>query len=345
MKKSITFFVLVAIIATANAAVLTVNNNANSPGQYTNAQTAINAANPGDTIYISGSNSSYGDIHINKKLTVFGTGYNPQKQNPLVSSVGYVYLDSINSTSGASGSLIEGLYITSYFQCSNSYPFYNIKVKRNYISNGYIYVYGNSWLIQNNYIYGLNLNNNSNIQIVNNIITYFVSGSNQTQPSLLIANNLFIDANSSGYAISSISNAIISNNIFYGISPGTSTSQCNACTFNNNITFGSSNNTLPYANNTGSGNITNQNPKFTSIATINYTYTATDNYILQTSSPGHNAGTDATDIGPFGGTYPFPSEPIGLEPNIPQVKTMTISNNVIPVGGTLNLSVKAKKQN
>ncbi len=344
MKKSITFFVLVAIIATANAAVITVNNNPNSPGQYTNAQTAINAANPGDTIYLSGSSTSYGDIHVNKKLTIFGTGQNPQKQNPLVSSIGYLYLDSINSTSGASGSLIEGLYIGSYLQCVSSYPFYNIKIKRNYFAN-YIYVYGNNWLIQNNYVYGINLNNNSNIQIVNNIITYYISGSSQTQPTLLIANNLFIDSYSSGNALSSLSNAIISNNIFYGISPGSSTSQCNACTFNNNITFGSSNNTLPYANNTGSGNITNTNPKFTSIATINYTFTTTDNYTLQASSPGHNAGTDATDIGPFGGTYPIPSEPIGWEPNIPQVKTMTISNNVIPVNGTLNISVKAKKQN
>jgi hypothetical protein len=101
---------------------------------------------------------------------------------------------------------------------------------------------------------------------------------------------------------------------------------------------------LPYGTNTGSGNIANQDPQFTTIQTLNYTFSAFDDYRLLSTSPGHNAGTDGTDIGPFGGFNPFPSSPIGGEPKIPQVKNMNINNTSLPLNGNLNINVKGKKQ-
>src|SRR5690348_3604854 len=100
-------YVLTSILAlslalNSFATVITVDNNANSPGQYSGLQTAINSAAPGDTLYVSGSVTSYGNVTINRRLTVIGTGYNPLKQMPLVSTVGTITLDSVLSVSGAS---------------------------------------------------------------------------------------------------------------------------------------------------------------------------------------------------------------------------------------------------
>jgi len=51
-------FLLIA--GNAHAAILTVNNNSTSPGQYTSLQAAITAAHAGDTLLVSGSNTDYG---------------------------------------------------------------------------------------------------------------------------------------------------------------------------------------------------------------------------------------------------------------------------------------------
>ena len=52
MKKLILLCVAAGSLFTAKAAVITVSNNPNSPGQYTSLQTAIDAAASGDTLYV-----------------------------------------------------------------------------------------------------------------------------------------------------------------------------------------------------------------------------------------------------------------------------------------------------
>lgn len=346
MKKTITILSLAITTLIANATVITVNNNSNSPGQYTDLQTAIDAANAGDTIYVSGSTTSYGTISINKTLALFGTGANPQKQIPVVSSIGTVNFDTLMNVSNASGTVISGFDILGEVGVYFTHPTQptNIQIKRNDLSNGSINVESNNWLVENNIVFRVNIGNNNNVIVNNNIVIYDITGSDQ--PNVVITNNLFIaPSNPNGTCLSGISNATISNNIFYGTSPGPGNGGCTNSTFNKNLTFTTSQDTIPYGSNVGSGNIINQDPKFTSLQTINFTFTPTDDYRLLTTSPGYNIGTDGTDIGPFGGGSPFPSSPIGGEPNIPQVKTMNITNTVIPVNGTINLSVKGKKQN
>jgi len=106
MKNLLYVLLCFAAILPATSAVITVDNSANSAGQYTGLQAAINAANAGDSIYISGSITSYGTVTLNKRLILFGTGYNPAKQSPLVSTTGTITLDTVTSVSGASGSRI-----------------------------------------------------------------------------------------------------------------------------------------------------------------------------------------------------------------------------------------------
>ena len=153
MKKTILILSLAITTLIANAHVITVSNNPNSPGQYTDFQTAITAANAGDTIYVSGSITDYGPITINKRLALFGTGANPQKQFPFVSSIQQITLDSNISISGASGSIIEGFKISnSIIGSSGNYIIKNIQISRNNFSA--INVLGPNWNIENNIING-----------------------------------------------------------------------------------------------------------------------------------------------------------------------------------------------
>ena len=102
----------------SSATIRTVNNNKSGPGQFTSFSNAIKATANYDTIYVSGSPNSYGFQSINKILTIIGTGHNPDKQNPLVSSFNY-----IDCLTGSSGSKFIGItfFSTSVNSVNASY--------------------------------------------------------------------------------------------------------------------------------------------------------------------------------------------------------------------------------
>lgn len=341
MKKSLTPAILIAIcaVSSVSAKVITVSNAPNSPGLYTSLQTAIDSASSGDTIYVHGSGTSYGNVTVKKRITLFGTGHNPSKTNPFVSEIGNIQLDSLSGVSGASGSKIAGLKLNRVSGYGGTGGTKNITVQRNYFVSGgtKISITGSGWIIENNIISSasVNANNHSTIIFRNNIFnSSYINSSSQA--TVLISNNIFLGSAS---AFSSVSNALIANNIFSGSTPNGS--NVNTNTFSNNITYQTSSDTIPIGTNTGSGNFIAQNPQFMNVPvnTFNYSY----DFTLDTISPGINAGTDGTDIGAFGGAMPFVD--MTGSPAIPQMKFISILNPVIPVGDSLNVIIKAKKQN
>jgi hypothetical protein len=79
MKKFLPIALMATVLTTGSlkANQLTVSNLSTSPGQYTSLQTAINAANAGDTILVSGSGTDYAlntTINISKPVTLYGPG-------------------------------------------------------------------------------------------------------------------------------------------------------------------------------------------------------------------------------------------------------------------------------
>jgi hypothetical protein len=60
MKTILTTLIVGIFSLSSMATVHTVSNNPNSPGEYNNLQTAIDAATNGDTLYVHGSPTSYG---------------------------------------------------------------------------------------------------------------------------------------------------------------------------------------------------------------------------------------------------------------------------------------------
>ena len=67
-----------------------------------------------------------------------------------------------------------------------------------------------------------------------------------------------------------------------------------------------------------------------------YTY----NLHLRPNSPLHNAGTDGTDIGIYGGLFPWKE---GSVPFNPHIQTKTIGN-ITDGNGNLQINIKVKAQ-
>ncbi|MFT2007147.1 hypothetical protein ACMA1I_00595 [Pontibacter sp. 13R65] len=333
MKKILLLLLVMISVSELQAKVLTVSNRAGASAQYQTVPAAIAAAAAGDTIYIHGSETNYGAITLDKKLTIIGTGHKPKKELALISELTSVTIGVQNAA--ASGSALIGLKLSSV--STSNYGQKDIVIRRCYISN--IVANGTTggictnWIIENNIFSSLQTSSNRtnvyNFLIRNNIITSYLYYTN----ACVINNNIFLGSQSPSF--SDVHYAIIQNNVFYGRSP----QGANNSTLNNNISFNSTETAMPYGTNSGSNNKVNVDPKFITYSggTFNYEH----NYNLQASSPGKAAGTDGTDIGIYGG--------MGFsetgEPPIPMVRAFSIQNGVVAPNGKLNVIIKAEAKN
>lgn len=343
MKTPIFLSLLLLLFCPLSAAIITVDNSANGGGQYSNLQTAVDNAVSGDTIHIIGSNTSYGNLVLNKQLTLIGAGYNPPNQLSLSTVLVSISLGNSSGLGSAAGSTITGVTFSN-LTSSGSASHDNITIERCEVSNLYLPSNGNSsnWVIQNNIISSIIIYNSSNCIIRNNVITSTISTSDE--PSVLITNNNFVSNNTGGTVFSNIQFATIANNIFFN---GRNPQGCTSSTFNNNLTFNTSNNLLPYGNNSGTGNLVGIDPMFTNVPSgiFDFAY----DYRLLGTSQAASAGTDGTDIGIYGGIHSFPiGGPVpyltSAMPRVPQVLEVNIQNTTIFQGGPLQVQVKARKQ-
>jgi len=326
-----------ALLLSANKAfptILTVSNNIAISAQYSDIPTAIAAASSGDTIYIHGSNVNYGNITINKPLVLIGPGYGPTNPTGFAAQIGYLYLDTITGVSGASGTYIAGLYI-NYINMTgayNSVALNNITIRRNQIT-GYLYIgYSNTqchnWTISENLInsisYSIDQSNTSNILVNNNIISYMYNAYNSIYVNDIIYYN-------PTFSVCTVSNCIF-------IYSATNNSSSNS-TFNNNL-FSSAFNFTNGSNIFSPANqaTTNSDPQF--VGGTATTYLSISDYHLKTASAGHNAGTDATDLGVYGGT----SFIWGGTPPVPMVYFYNLKPNYVQSNGNLNITVSVKNQ-
>jgi hypothetical protein len=70
------------------------------------------------------------------------------------------------------------------------------------------------------------------------------------------------------------------------------------------------------------------------------TYLSISDYHLKVASTGHNAGTDGTDLGVYGGTGFL----WGGTPPVPMIYFYNLKPNYVQANGTLNITVSVKNQ-
>jgi hypothetical protein len=338
--KRILFLAVFALVAiTTNATVITVNNGTVGAGQYTAIQDAVDASQVGDTIYIHGSQTSYGNVTLNKRLVLIGAGHHPKgTQYNFPTTLGTILLSQGNSTTIPTGSIIKGIFFANIYGSGGSLDVNNIVVERCFVSS-FMQVEGSGWIIKNNFSDSIYIGGNKNIIISNNYFINFITSSNQ--PSVIITNNIFLQ----NFYLSALNYATVTNNIF--IKPGNSNFSGTQNTFNKNImVYADPANFIDYptANNTGVGNLNTIENQFTETIPLNISLTNSLEYswrLLETSL-GYKYGTDGTNIGVYGGSYQMPNLTGAV--NIPQMISLDIQNSVIPKNGTLTIEFKARGQ-
>ncbi len=349
----------------ANATIITVCNGPDV-ADYTDLQEAIDNASPGDSLYVCGSGVSYGDIDIDKQLYLIGAGIYPDKEYNIPSKINDIDFTINESTQQmeAHGTVMDGFHITYFTAYIDISGLGNFDVNDLVVSNCFLAqstnLRGNNIIIKNNvFSSGLynRLDNLSNFEVSNNVFlnagVLYAKGTN-----INIVNNLFVDSDytgnflgSSGSSTNRIEGAVIRNNIFYGADDNISVINSH---FENNIAYKNGGDFLNIdftsgSNNTATGNII-ADPMFTNPVIVNSGDPLNDNdylngivdYSLQTGSPALNAGTDGTDIGSTGGTNPFQMRG---EPGIPQVRSITLDNNEVVPGQTLQINVVSTRDN
>lgn len=324
----------------AHARVITVSNNGNSPGQYTDINAAITAAANNDTLYIHGSPTSYGAITLDKPLTFIGAGGLPNKNFRFPTTFASIVLAyNANFTRSASGSRLYGLECSTIILSGENITFNaraisNITIERCKVSGSIQATSGtqNTALchqginIRNCTVVYCNLYSSRTSIFANNIVTGSVSGGEERVGTWLISNNLFFPGPQFGYntSLGACRAAVITNNIFYNGARATSSSFTSAnglnfCTVSNNLVysvlFNYVSTDIVFGTNSGGNNIINQDPLFTYWDPTTqdfYLYSERyptagpfANFRLMTSSPGRGAGSDGLDIGLYGGGTPF----------------------------------------
>jgi hypothetical protein len=350
ISKLSTLFIFTFLTLKVNASILLVNNTPGGPGQYTQINDAMAAAVNGDTIYVSGSTITYADATINKNITLIGPGCFAQKEVSLKAKV-----ISLTLISNISNVKISGFYFEQ-IGATGASNINNLDISYNNFNDGYWYFFDGlinclNWNIHNNVFSGYepgsantayrisSAGGCANFAVQNNIyhwnqLDQVIKGFNF--PNGIIQNNTFISAIQTSHQIfSTVSDAIIQNNIFYNCNP---TLGVTNGTYNNNISFSTAG-ALPVM---GGNNIDNIDPLLVNVNTATG-FSIAHNYNVQTSSLAHNAGSDGKDIGYYGGINVIDLTPTGEIYNIPVIRQMLIQNLNVPQSGNVNVKVRSTK--
>jgi hypothetical protein len=368
MKGKMSAVLLFALVSVTKGNILTVSNDVNKPAQFNTIAAAFSAAAAGDTIYLYGSSAGYGDITIDKSITIIGNGFNTRKEFFHLSLLNLVRLSN-----DVSNVTIDGVSMARFIPVTTSaFNYTNITIRNSHIftelryaldGNAVVNCSGNisNWLIDNCIIYRFNLQYNS-----------ACAGIQPATSGFLVKNSLI------GYVVQN--HNVFFSNCQFGLPNFNSCSfefQANRdCSFENctfikmnfqqfNTNMGNVfNNCLTHqtgvpspdfdlqswtGGSTGTANncIINQNPLFIMqpvncnilVDPVGFAPTLWDPAI-NAGSPALNAGTGGTHIGLTGGLTPYSFHG---EPNLPVVRRFQLINSIVPPNGTVTLKATATK--
>lgn len=333
-QKLLTLLIAIATTMTINAQTIALHS---STGVQiikgnTALATAYTAAQSGDTLYLSGG-SFIPPAAFDKQLMIFGAGH--YQDSTLATGKTFIN-GTVTLSENADLFYLEGVEISGNFSITTNHSVNNITIKRCKI-NGNFDALGNLSnptsnlsLIGNVLINRLNLENIQNALLSNNIISNTFQNSNGNM----------------------ITNNIIMGHIGYYLFLG------NNNTLNNNIILWEDYNADVF----GSGNVFNNNlyveptPNYGATATNigNYTgilqsaifvdqtgtvFNYAHDYHLQ--SPTTYLGTDGSQVGIYGGAFPYKEGAVPLNPHI-QVKNIAPTTDA---NGNLQIQIQVEAQN
>jgi len=309
MKKLMFLSSLLALVLTINAQpkIWSVSKDAAQKADYSEIQAAIDAASPGDYIYIYPSVYEDG-FYLGIPLIIVGPGYflgdNPDTQinkspatvkgevsigtNTSGAIITGINIENLVTIQGASNVLIKRNRIHSMEINSST----NITVKQNFIYEDTEFTFLNPHIHTSIYV----KNNSASIVFKNNFIsatdTYFGPGK---ESSFLRTENT--------------TSCLVENNVVYGNFVGYN------ITFNNNVSRAGENkggencacfNNISGGGQFGTANSNQANVSMTAVFVGSASNPSADGqWQLKNGSPAKGAGLDGVDCGMFGGSDPY----------------------------------------
>ena len=343
--KKIATLVLISLLflfaAQAIAQNLIAVQNGNTPRFFQQVDDAIVNAVDGDTLYIPGGSWNLTQ-HINKRLHLIGVGHYPD-------STKATFPTKINSQfildSGASNGSITGINILGQLVVQTDVNYYTVKRCR--ISGVFIYTKSSNFSFMENVLDGGSLVANnvvaSNFTFFNNIISvnfsYSFDNANFSCINSIFKNNIFLLNSYCSWGSCTFSVAayfsLFENNVFLNTG---SLGGVYYSTLRNNIFVEG----FSFDNTTkvGSNNLFGQPQAGIFVNQSGNTFDYSHDYHLQPNSPGKNAGTDGTDIGIYGGMFPWKE---GSIPSNPHFQSIQIAPKT-DTNGNLNVKIKVAAQ-
>ena len=339
--KLTTFLLSICFSTSLFATTYRVNNTPGTDPDFDNLIDAHAIARDGDTLMIGGSNESYGELTMTKRLTLIGTGYfldeNPNVSVSLLAVIKFLTLNPTidnNPSTGAAGSEIIGIAFNLGFSSrSMEINVNNVVIKKCNLST--VAIQGNTesdnpasgiQFIQNYFRGGFTTFRTPkvNIQVFNNIFNdrCFV-GKNSSGAFL---HNIFTILDAEGFVGEIRSNILLNTNPNAAVIPSLPNNQ-----ISHNIA--------------AAGQFGDANDNFTTVVDnlfVGSTDNSTDGqWQLKPNSLASGNAHDGTDRGPFGGSTPYVLSGQGGSPAI-------IFFEAEPVGtasNRLNVRIRAKSSN
>jgi len=351
MKKF--YFVVITIFLNSSllqAQKLIAVQNGGTPTFYTMLDSAIVHAQNGDTLYLPGELYTNTQFTINICLHIVGVGVHPDSSSATLYTR---ILGNITFTDGSDGGSITGVYLQN--GNINLIGVSNFTVNRCNIkdlslgtdtdssSSNNVFVEN----IVNGQIYGKRSKmNHFYSNIIGGSVSY-LSNYNSFKNNIFLANNTQLCScglTDCFYAvITQISSSLFENNVFLRNVSATCAILCNLynCTFNNNLFVDNINIQLISNTSIGYNNIMAQPQSSIFVNQTGSTFSFNQNYHLQPTCLGVNAGRDGTDIGIYGGAYPWKDGNIPFNPHYQSITVAPTTDST----GNLNVNIKVEAQN
>lgn len=371
MKKLLILFSFMVFGLTVCATVRTVSNSPATLAQFTTIQAAVDASADSDTVYVYGSPNVYAAFNIvDKKITVIGPGWLPDKNLPLQALITSVNLRNSPAGGSPDGSELHGLVFINAINLSQNavsgdVGINNLRIIRcQFNSNIEIPLGSSGFLFEGNiFLSYVNFSTATyqNFLFQNNLFyfqSFFVINSLTNSVNVRFDHNLFMSNNNSAggtFAIFATNCRFITltNNIFNqtnaGINLSFSTFTNN---ITNNITLNSANaasNATPWAVNNnvdGGGNVANTSPGMVDQTQVNAGNLSSPllNFTIA-SGPANNTGSDGKDMGLLFDATGSLNWTNSRNSRLPRIFSMNITTPTVTPGGNLSVTVDARRSN
>ncbi|MFZ6014602.1 MAG: hypothetical protein ACOYXT_29955 [Bacteroidota bacterium] len=372
-------FILSAVLVqlctlTTVATVRTVSNNPSTLAQFNTIQAAIDVSNDGDTVYVYGSPNTYDSFTIlDKKIAVIGPGWSPDKNLPLTANVNGCFIRNSPAGGSPDGSELQGLVFTGQATLSHSavggdIGTTDLRIIRCQFNNTVNFtLFSNDILFEGCVFYNVvNFNTGATYQnflFQNNLfffsvccLSFQVNGLTNCV-NVRFDHNLFYSSNNStgntvAIFVTNCRFLTFTNNIFNQANAGINVS---FSTFTNNITnnislnvANATSNATPWAVNSnvdGGGNVSNQNPQMADQASVTSGSSSPLLNFTIAAGPANNTGTDGKDMGLLFDAVGSLNWSNSRNSRLPRIFSMNITTPTVPQGGSLSVTVDARKSN